>query len=48
MKKVILKRLSYYAFYAALAGTFWLFDLTILAWIFSALVLIPVLIGGCV
>jgi len=45
MKKALLKRLSYYAFYAALAGMFWLFDFTILAWVFGALVILPLLIG---
>ncbi|MBW2961282.1 hypothetical protein [Mesonia aestuariivivens] len=48
MRRSSKKRLARIVFFAALALMLWLFDLTILAWVFAALVLLPVLIGGVI
>ena len=48
MRKSTKKRFWRIVLFAALALMLWLFDLTILAWLFAALVLLPVLIGGVI
>jgi hypothetical protein len=48
MKKQYQNRLSRIVLCAALAFMFWLFDLTILAWVFGALVILPIVIGGLI
>ena len=48
MRKSTKKRFWRIVLFAALALMLWLFDLTILAWVFAALVLLPVLIGGLI
>jgi len=48
MRTTTKKRFWRIVLFAALALMFWLFDLTILAWVFGAFVIIPVLIGGVI
>lgn len=48
MKKQYYNRLSRIVLCAALAFMFWIFDLTILAWVFGALVILPIVIGGLI
>lgn len=48
MTKQIRKRFWRIVLFAALALMFWLFDLTILAWVFGALVIIPLVAGGII
>lgn len=48
MTNSIRNRFYLYVLYAALAIMFWFFDLEILAWIFAALVILPLIIGGLI
>jgi hypothetical protein len=48
MKKQYHNRLSRIVLCAALALTFWLFDLTFLAWMFGAMVILPLIIGAVI
>lgn len=48
MTKQYKPRIARIIFFAALAVMFWIFDLTTLAWIFTALFVLPFLIGGIV
>jgi len=48
MRKSSKKRFWRIVVFAALALMFLFFDLTVLAWIFGAMVLLPVLIGGVI
>ncbi|WP_299153083.1 hypothetical protein [uncultured Christiangramia sp.] len=48
MRKAIRNRFWKIILFAALALMFWFFDLTLLAWIFGVLVIIPLLAGAII